>query len=452
MRTRPPTSWSDLAGARVGVWGLGVEGRASLRKLRTIGAQAVAVDDRPPAGAVDGAPALATAAGGLEALAACDAVVKTPGLSRYRHDVVALEARGVPVLGGLGLWLAEADPERVVCVTGTKGKSTTASILGHLLRGLGERAAVGGNLGTPPYDPDAPQDVDRWVVEVSSYQATDVTRSPRVVVVTSLHPDHLDWHGDAETYYRDKLSLCSRPGAEVTVANGDDPRVRERRALLGPRVVWVHAGAAPPPPWVRELGLLGRHNVGNALVAGAVLEALAVDGADDPHRLVGAARGFEGLDSRLRVVRVAGGVDFVDDSLSTNVLPTIAAVDAFPGRAVALLAGGHDRGIDYAPLAAHLVARTAPTLLLAMPTTGARIAAAVRALLAAGARAGGIGAELDVVEPSDLDDAVGRGFAWARPRGGVVLLSPAAASFDRFRDYRDRARAFSQAAARCAAP
>ena len=211
MTTRPKLSWSDLAGARVGVWGLGREGLANLRKLLALGVEPVLVDDQPPAAPVDGRPVLATGDGGLAALQRCDVVVKTPGLSRYRPDVARLTALGIPVVGGLGLWLAEADLRRVLVVTGTKGKSTTSAVTAHLLAGLGLRCMLGGNIGAPPYDPAAPGDVDYWVIEVSSYQATDLPCSPPVVAVTSLHPDHLDWHGGVEQYYRDKLSACSSP-------------------------------------------------------------------------------------------------------------------------------------------------------------------------------------------------------------------------------------------------
>jgi UDP-N-acetylmuramoyl-L-alanine---L-glutamate ligase len=446
MRTRPAISWTDLRGRRVGVWGLGVEGQATIRKLATLGVEPVLVDDRPPAeGRVGDLPVLATDDGGVDALAACDVVVKTPGISRYRADVGALEAAGTAVVGGLGLWLEEADRSRVLCITGTKGKSTTTAIAGHLVAGLGHRVMVGGNLGLPPYDPDAPGpgDVDWWVVEVSSYQAADVASSPPVVAVTSLHPDHLTWHrNDAETYYADKLSLCTQPGADLTVADGDSPLLRERRALLGPRVEWVTAAPdadRSPHDWTTGLRLLGAHNRRNALIARACLVAMGVEGADDDRHIAAAAEGFEHLDSRLRPVATLGGVLFVDDSLSTNVLPALAAVDAFPDRRVALIVGGQDRGIDYAPLAAGLAARPAPTL---VAITDSEAAPRLRAAFAtaAGPRS------LEVVDADDLADATRRCHDWARP-DGVVLLSPAAPSFDRYRDYRARAAAFAAAVA-----
>jgi UDP-N-acetylmuramoylalanine--D-glutamate ligase len=445
----PKLSWSDLAGARVGIWGLGREGHASLRKLATLGADPVLVDDRP-SGPVEGHPVLVTADGGLAALAGCDAVVKTPGMSRYRPELAQLTAAGVPVAGGLGLWLAEADLRRVLCVTGTKGKSTTSSVAGHLIGGLGYRVMVGGNIGAPPYDPQAAGDgkqgdFDYWVIEVSSYQATDLPCSPPVVAVTSLHPDHLDWHGGVEQYYRDKLSACSQPGAELTVANGDSDLLREHAALLGPRVEWVSEHDDPAADWMEPLGLPGRHNRRNALIARRCLIALGLigPGAGDTGaaggRLRAAAAGYQPLPSRLTPVGTVAGVSFVDDSLSTNVLPTLAALDAFPDRRIALIVGGHDRGIDYAPLAAGVLARDAPTRVLTLPDSGPRIRAQLEAAVAPAA-SGFAG----VSDCPDLDAAVAAGFGWAQP-DGVVLLSPAAPSFGVFKDYRDRGEAFARA-------
>ena len=276
--SRPKLSWSDLRGARVGVWGLGREGHANLRKLRALGIEPVLVDDQPDDPAV-----LATGEGGLAVLERCEVVVKTPGLSRYRPEVARLNELGIPVTGGLGLWLAEQDLRRVLCVTGTKGKSTTASLTGHLLTGLGYRCLVGGNIGVVPYDPAEPAaagDFDYRVIEVSSYQATDLPCTPPVTAVTSLHPDHLPWHGgEVERYYRDKLSMCTQPGADLTVANGDSELLRQRQNLLGPRVEWVGEDDDPEADWMAPLGLPGRHNRRNALIARRCLVALGVPGS-----------------------------------------------------------------------------------------------------------------------------------------------------------------------------
>jgi UDP-N-acetylmuramoyl-L-alanine---L-glutamate ligase len=436
---RPTLGWSDLRGARVGVWGLGREGNASLRKLRALGVEPVLVDDNPTEPGVR-----ATADGGLDALETCEIVVKTPGISPYGPEAARLRQAGVTLVGGLGLWLQEADRERVVCVTGTKGKSTTSSIIGHLLAGLGYRALVGGNFGAAPYDPLHAGDYDYWVIEVSSYTATDLAVTPPVTAVTALHPDHLPWHGGVEQYYRDKLSACSQPGAELTVANGDSQLIRARTGLLAPRVEWVLETDEPGATWLDPLGLPGRHNRRNALIARRVLRALGVEGADDDEALRAAAAGYEGLPSRLATIGAVAGVSFVDDSLSTNVLPTLAALDAFPGRRIALIVGGQDRGIDYAPLAAGVSGRESPTYVLTLPDSGQRISAAFAATGTRGEAFAG------VTDCQDLETAVAAAFAWARP-DGIVLLSPAAPSFGQFRDYRDRAEAFARAMRACAA-
>ena len=227
------------------------------------------------------------------------------------------------------------------------------------------------------------------------------------------------------------------------MANGDSDLLRERAGLLGPRVEWVREDDEPGAVWMEPLGLPGRHNRRNALIARRCLVALGVPGAGDDARLRAAAAGYQPLPSRLAPVGTVGGVTFVDDSLSTNVLPTLAALDAFPGRRIALIVGGQDRGIDYAPLAAGVLARRAPTYVLTLPDSGPRIRAQIETaqIETAQFEAGGFAG---VTDCRDLDDAVAAGFGWARP-DGVVLLSPAAPSFGQFRDYRDRGDAFARA-------
>jgi UDP-N-acetylmuramoylalanine--D-glutamate ligase len=439
---RQKLGWSDLSGARVGVWGLGQEGHAAVRKLRTLAVAPVLVDDSPNESGV-----LPTADGGLDALKKAEIVIKTPGISPYGPAAAELRAAGVTLVGGLGLWANEADMSRVVYVTGTKGKSTTSSVIGHLLHGLGRKALVGGNFGAAPYDPDRAGDYDYWVIEVSSYTATDLAVTPPVTAVTSLHPDHLPWHGDVERYYGDKLSATSQPGADLTVANGDSELLRARAGLLGPRVQWVSETDDAGATWMLPLNLPGRHNRRNALIARAVLRALATSAGDgelsgraaDDERVAAAAAGFTPLPSRLTPVGTVGGVTFVDDSLSTNVLPTLAALDSFPGQRVALIVGGQDRGIDYTALAEGVTRRVEATFVLTLPDSGPRITAAFAAT-ATTAGAGFTG----IADCGSLDEAVARAFAWAQP-DGIVLLSPAAPSFGHFRDYRDRGDHFAAA-------
>jgi UDP-N-acetylmuramoylalanine--D-glutamate ligase len=436
---RQPISWSALADATVGVWGLGVEGQATIRRLDAMAVTPILVDDAPSAPEMGGRAVLATEPDGLRALLGCDVVVKSPGISRYRPEVTQLEDAGVAVCGGLGLFMAEADPRRVACITGTKGKSTTTAIAVHLLQGLGYDARAGGNIGRPPWDPTVDSEPGYWIVETSSFQAPDLAVAPHVVAVTSLSPDHLDWHGTVERYYADKLSLCTKQGVNLAVADGSDERLREQAGQLGPHVRWVDAeDVARDHSWSSALGLAGPHNARNAAIAHAVLMGLGIPEAMDESALARAAEGFDALESRFRSLGRVGEMEFVDDGLSTNVLPAQAALAAFTDRPVALLVGGHDRGLDYTPLAETLAARTAPTFVVTMPDNGPRIGAAIKS---------GSDGRVDVVDAADLEDAVTIAVAWAAP-DAVVLLSPAAPSFGRYGDYRERSAAFAAAAAR----
>jgi UDP-N-acetylmuramoylalanine--D-glutamate ligase len=436
---RQPISWSALADASVGVWGLGVEGQASVRRLDALGVSPVLVDDAPGSVALDGRAVLSTEPDGLRALRQCDVVVKSPGISRYRPEVTQLMEAGVAICGGLGLFMAEVDPARVACITGTKGKSTTTAIAVHLLRGLGYAARAGGNIGRPPWDPSEEADPQYWIVETSSFQVPDLAVAPHVVAVTSLSPDHLDWHGTVERYYADKLSLCTKPGVTLAVADGSDERLRAQTGQMGPHVRWVDREQVERDrAWSSALGLAGPHNARNASIARAVLVGMGIAEAADEESLSRAAAGFDALPSRFRSLGRSGGVEFVDDGLSTNVLPAQAALAAFADRPVALLVGGHDRGVDYAPLAETLAARTAPTLVVTMPDNGPRIGDAVRAIA---------DERVDVVDAADLEAAVAAAVDWAAA-DGVVLLSPAAPSFGRYGDYRERSAAFAAAAAR----
>jgi UDP-N-acetylmuramoyl-L-alanine---L-glutamate ligase len=424
---RHAISFSDLAGGRVGIFGLGMEGRAAMARLLAVGCDVVLVDDDPAATGMPGV--MATTEGGSAALRGCDAVVKSPGISHYRSDIVALEHAGVPVLGGVGMWLEEVDRSRVVCVTGTKGKSTVTTVIAHLAQGLGTPAIAAGNLGVAPFDPSFEIDGRLVVLETSSFQATDVAHSPHVVAVTSLGVDHVDWHGSEERYHADKLSLTRQSGARHTVI-ADTARLREHREQLGGEVALAAVG---DPELAGALGLAGRHGASNAAVAVAALHAAHVAGADDPARLVEAARGYEPLAGRFREIARRGGVRFIDDSLATNPLPTIAALDAVGDARVALLVGGYDRGVDYQGLAEAISARRGATLVVTLPDNGPSIGALVAER-----------SSIEVARATDVRDAVGKGLGWLGGEG-VVLLSPAAPSFSQFRSWSERSDAFAAA-------
>lgn len=426
---RHALGWSDLTGKTVGIFGAGVEGRSAAARLKGSAHSLVVVDD-DPAATMDGAGVLATDQGGLDALLRCDVVIKSPGISAYRSEVSILERAGVPVVGGIGLTLHEVDTSRVVCVTGTKGKSTTSAILGHLLTGLGRRVAVTGNIGVPPFDPSVGTDLEVLVIETSSFQALDVADAPGVVVVTSLDTDHVDWHGSADRYRSDKLSLTSLPNAGITIAQARSETLVAHQDELGGEVRWVSDLAGP---WSEPLGLVGDHNLANAELARVALDALGIPEANDPEALRLAAEGFATLDGRFADAGSVGDVRFIDDSLATNVLPTLAALAALEQERVAILLGGHDRGIDYEPLISAIRERPWPTLVVGLPASGPRL---VQAITGDGRHQGAVAA--------DVAEATSIAHRWAQP-DGVVLLSPAAPSFGQFRNWKERSAAFRAA-------
>jgi UDP-N-acetylmuramoylalanine--D-glutamate ligase len=420
----------------VGVWGHGREGRAAVRAALAAGAGGVLVaDDRPldPAALPRGVAATAAAAD----LAGCEVVVRSPGISPYREDARSLADRTL-VTTGTGIALAEAAAQDVpvLCVTGTKGKSTTSALAAAVLTAAGRPAVHAGNIGTPLLDAVLDGVGDRTlVVEISSYQAAAVPDFAGRGALTSLAPEHLDWHGSEATYYRDKLRVFTAcPERSVVVSAQARPlaqRFLDPATLVDPGEV-LPAGLADR---ARPVHLPGAHNRSNVAVALAACALLGVDLAATARAVTAAVAGFRALPHRLAPVATLHGVTFVDDTLSTTPVSVLAALDALADRPVTLIAGGQDRGLDYTGLARTLVQRRDTVALVTVPDTGARLAADVR-------REAG-GATVRLTETRSLAEAVATAVATTAP-GGVVLLSPGAPSYNRFRDFEELAATYEQ--------
>ena len=451
----------ELPGRRPLIAGAARSGLAAARLLRRAGLAPLVCDRRPAEEAPEAAASLAAegietvwGADGPELLEGRDLVVWSPGIS-IGHPL-ARDARlaGIPVLSELEVgWRASRAP--FVCITGTNGKSTTTDLAGVLIRGSGRTVAVCGNIGRPVCEsaPELPPD-GVAVAEVSSFQLETVDAlKPRVAAWLNLTPDHLDRHGDLETYAAMKRRLFLRQDAGDTAAwNADDPEVMKRRipddvptaprALFFsaerpvPRGAWVEDGAVmvgEPSRSERllaasEMRLRGRHNLANVTAALCCAEPFAV-----PARaLADALRTYPGLEHRLEPAGVVEGVEFVNDSKATNVGSLEVALQSFT-EPVVLVAGGRGKGQDFRPLGP-LVARATTRVILFGEDAG-RIAEAWPE------------AATLVVE-SSLGIAVDTAFLHAtRPWAGArpartVLFSPGCASFDMFRDYEDRGRQF----------
>ena len=420
-----PTGFSDLAGHRVGIYGYGVEGRATAAKLAEFDVTVVVVDDAPSEAGV-----LATDEGGLEALLECDIVLKSPGISPLSPTIARLREAGVPLTSALNLWLTPEVRGRVIGVTGTKGKSTTTSLITFFLTALGESATAVGNIGAPPYDPPADVSEGWLVLEMSSFQCVDVTTAPAIIVLTALGSDHLDWHGSLEQYRHDKLSITRAAGEHVTLV-ADSPTLRQYTDVLGGEVQFVTPDDSRLSSALHLLGDHSRSNVALALAAVARATNRSIEAVREA--VVAAADSFVPLPGRLTPLGTIDGVRFVDDGLATSSLPTIAALAVFANEPVTLIVGGFDRGVDYGVLADALAQRTTLTTVVAMGPAGRRMAEAIR--LAA--------PTMTVHDVATMADAVAVAKAESAP-GSVVLFSPAAPSFDQYRNWRERSEDFAR--------
>ena len=440
--------------SRAAVFGLAKSGLATVRALLARGVRVVATDAAPAEklGPLPSDDRLELVLGGhpLSLLSGVDLCVVSPGVPMSIPALDAARASGIPVIAEIEL-AARLLPGIVVGITGTNGKSTMTALCAALLRDAGRDAVACGNFGTPwihwaEAPGEAPQPPTRvWVVELSSFQLEGIRRfAPDVAVHLNLTPDHLDRYRSVDDYGAAKARLFENQGeAQVAVLNADDPlvariRTRARRLLFSraqevPLGAWLKDGvfladAAGKGPRVyarrEDLLLPGAHNAENALAALAATVPLGVT----PESAVRTFRTFKGLPHRTVLVRTRAGVAFYNDSKGTNVDATLKSLEGFPDGKVFLILGGKDKGDDFGrllPLAAKKARKV-----LAIGKAGPAVMKAL---------SGGVACE----EAGTVARAVEIGAAEGRP-GDVVLLSPACASFDQFRNYEHRGEVFEE--------
>jgi UDP-N-acetylmuramoylalanine--D-glutamate ligase len=457
----------------VAVLGFARSGRALADALRARGI-AVSVADARSASEL---PGVAEAAGrgvrfflgepgealGVGVLEGADWLAVSPGVPLETPVVAAARARGIPVLAELEVAYRIAQAEtaaganRWIAITGTNGKSTTTTWIAEMLRraGSGRTVVLAGNIGAPVSEFLGGDARGRdFVCEASSFQLETIDRfRPDVAVLTNVTPDHLDRYAGLADYAAAKARIFARQeAADFAVVNADDPvslelaaATRAKRILFSRRGrpaasagAWVEAGTifanvdspAHAVLPVARLALPGAHNLENALAAVAAAEALGTPAG----AIVDALTRFEGLPHRTQLVAEGGGVRWVDDSKGTNVDATLKSLEGFPDASVILILGGRDKHGDFAALAA-LVSRRARAVLTigeAAPTIEAALAGAV-----------------SIERCGTMAAAVSRAAELARP-GDTVLLSPACASFDQYRNFEERGRDFAALALRAA--
>ncbi len=440
-------------GTKTLVVGLGKTGLSCARFLHARGVPLAVTDSRPRPPGLEALraemPDVALFLGGFQASAfeAADCLVVSPGVAVSEPLVRAAAERGAPVVGDIELFAREARAP-VVAITGSNGKSTVTTLVGQMAQRGGLNVAVGGNLGDPALDLLDDQ-VALYVLELSSFQLeTTFSLAPQAAAVLNLSPDHMDRYPSVQAYADAKARIFR--GARYGVINRDDPRVVQMAESLAERVGFTLCEPAANDFGVRvqggeprlcrgseallavsEMAIQGRHNQANALAALALGAGVGLGLAS----MLEVLRSFPGLPHRTQLVGERDGVRWYNDSKGTNVGASVAAMDGLApsaGGRIVLIAGGDGKGADFSELrpaveraarAVILIGRDAPLIEQALRGAVALLGAA------------------------SLEEAVGIAAQTARP-GDLVLLSPACASFDMFRNYEHRGEAFTQAVRR----
>jgi len=449
-----------MVDSRVAVLGFGRTGRALLDFLLERGGAAplLFTDDPVTADAAmtgyrDRGVRFLAGPNGFSALAEAETLILSPGVDGRAARFAALRERGVEVISEIEFAFRH-NPAVVVGVTGTNGKSTTVSLVHHLLLRGGRSSRLAGNIGTPFISlVDELSERDVVVLELSSFQLEEIRDfRPHIGILLNLTPDHLDRYPDVEAYAAaKKLLFTNQQPEDFRVANGDDPGVRRLLAQAGKgKPVWFSASGRPEGGVYLEDGeirlecvpggdrvslkgfpLPGPHNLENYMAAAAAVRLLGVEGRE----ISAGAVDFRGLPHRMETVGVVDGVRFINDSKATNVDAAEKAVLSVESPAVLIL-GGKDKGGDFKRLVPLIRDRIQRVLLVGQAADTIRVQLSV------------IADRIDAVD--DMAEAVDRGYALMRG-GGMVLLAPGCASFDMFRSFEHRGEVFAEAVRHLAA-
>ena len=439
----------SVEGKRVTVAGAARSGLAAAELLARRGARVTLSDSRldlPEAGRLR-ALGVELELGGhtRQTFSSADLVVLSPGVPPEQDAVRAARAKGVPVIAEIELasrWLQG----RVIAITGTKGKSTTTALTGRMLEAAGLKVTVGGNIGSPLSAQVSQSTPDTFhVVETSSFQLEQIdTFHPWIAVMLNLSPDHLDRHPDVAAYSAAKARIFENQNAgDYAVINADDPAVlelaRRGRAMARPFSLTgaIERGTVVDDGWIVDrrrdraerlvpleaIHLLGSHLVNDVLAAATVG---AIAGAP-PAAMTAAVNAFRGLEHAMELVAEIVGVRFVNDSKATNVESALRSIESFDADLVPIM-GGRFKGGDLRLLREPLKARAKAVVAIGEARPLLREA---------------LGDVVPVEEADSFDVAIGRAHQLAKP-SGVVLLAPACASFDMFRDYAERGTRFKE--------
>ncbi len=448
----------QLAGKKIAILGAGREGQA-VRAVLADKIPELAVDVICESTPKDSAWINSIMGDQLKVLSLADAelgnyeiLIKSPGISPYRKEIQQALAEGTVLTSGTNLWFAEHATAKTICITGTKGKSTSSALLSHLLRSQGQKTELVGNIGIPlmeRWDTTA----DQWVIEMSSFQAADFNGLADIAVIVSLFAEHLDWHGNEDRYIKDKLNLLEN--SKLAVVNAADQHLLEVTAHLPKRVLFNHQQgwyqnhgdiffAGELVRKSQNLPLRGHHNASNLCAVLTVIDLLGRDARSSLQALPD----FVSLPHRLQTIGNKDGAEWINDSIATTPAAVIAAIDSMPAdSAVILLVGGYDRGVDWSmfidflrqsdPNARGKKMSNRLHTVIGLPDNGRRILEQMQQ------------ANIGVNGKYILSDSLKSAVESARLEAAVVtekqtqiLLSPGAPSFSEFENFEQRGELF----------
>lgn len=411
--------WHNLNNKTIGIWGMGKEGVAAYQAVTRFARpkKIFTLDDDH-----------------LNHLKKCEVVIKSPGVSLYRPEIEDACKHGVSFTSGCSLFMANKPKNvDVIGVTGTKGKSTTSSLLYHALKIAGKSVAFGGNIGQPLLNLLLTEEKMPALVvaELSSYQCADFQGTCKYGILTNLFPEHLQWHQSHARYYADKCQMLRQ--AQKIFVNGKNKTVSAYLpALPGacffntPQTIHLKNGFFCQGEQTlfeqSALNLIGEHNAENACAVLSILQQLHVDTESAKKAFLT----FQSLPHRLQTVGTYQGITFIDDSISTTPETTVAAIKAFDdGQPLTVLVGGFNRGQDFSTLIQFLSDTHSLVRLITLPDTGRQVYVLAQR------------AHLPATEAETIQEAV-RIACQITPMRGRVLLSPGSPSYNQYKNFEER--------------
>lgn len=360
-----------------------------------------------------------------------DIIVRSPGVYRYLPEIIKAERAGVEIASAIKIFFDDC-PAKIIGVTGTKGKGTTSTLIYEMLKKAGKDVYLAGNIGKPYLDLlSVISDKSYVVLELSSFQLIDMSKSPHIAVVLNITSDHLDWHKNQKEYLDAKKNIVKHQTRfDYAVINTEYQTPKSFAKETKAKVVYFSKDTVEAE-YKSKLLLRGEHNLENIAAAAVVAKILKID----DNIIKNVVSNFKGLEHRLELVRTVKGVSFYNDSFATGPQPTIAAIKSFH-EPETLILGGSDKGLNYDELGKAITAHKQVKKVIIIGQVGPLI---IKSLNKAGYRGSIIN-----LKQKPMMKIVENAFR-NTPHGGVVILSPAAASFDMFANYKDRGNQFKKA-------